>query len=159
MEERLGTAMDVNSEAHTWWEKSASMIITKSPVTKFKPWIYAVLCHYSIMVSRRYNKAYPKPSFPARGLRIYMFYILARHCSAAIEIKTDNFIFSVHLCQLLRYLLGPIRTSVIDYNDLPIQLSSHKWVPKRQGSNGNTYCSLKVFTNSQIMTGKLLRSL
>lgn len=68
--ETLRTAMN-DGEAHTWWEKSASMIITKSPVTKFKPWIYAVLCYHSAVSSLRYNKAYPKPSFPARGLRTY----------------------------------------------------------------------------------------
>lgn len=41
------------SERLTWWEKSASMMITKLPVQKLRPWTYAV----------------PRPSLPARGFR------------------------------------------------------------------------------------------
>ena len=91
--------------------------------------------------SFRFNKAYPKPSFPARGLRTYMVFISVT--DIAREIKTDNFIFSVHLCQLLRYLLGPIRTSVIDYDNLPIQVSSSKfqYQRKREG-NKETHTAL-----------------
>ena len=49
-------------------------MITKSPVTKFKPWIYAVLCSLieSCGLSSKKKKAtHPRPSFPARGFRTY----------------------------------------------------------------------------------------
>jgi hypothetical protein len=49
------------------------MMITKSPVTKFKPWIYAVLCsplNYGGL--KQEHSTHPRSSFPARGCRTYL---------------------------------------------------------------------------------------
>ena len=59
-----------------------------------------------------FQRAVLKPIFPFRyPERQRMHYF------------THNFVFAIHLCQLLRNFLGSIWAIVIDHNNLPFKLT------------------------------------
>jgi hypothetical protein len=116
---------DTRKFDHTWWEKSASIMITKSPVTKFRPWIYAVLCsplNYGGL--KQEHSTHPRPSFPARGFRTYHPFRFPETERHRIHYFTHNFVLAIDLCQLLRDFLRSIWAIVIDHNDLPFKLAT-----------------------------------
>ena len=131
-------------------------MITKSPVTKFKPWIYAVLCSLNYGGLQKKDATNPRPSFPARGFRTYCPF---RHPERQrIYCFTHNFVLAIHLCQLLRNFLRSIWAIVIDNNNLPFKLTC-KWELASLSRRQATYFSVNVLANNQTMTGKFLRSL
>lgn len=105
----------------TWWEKSASIIITKSPVQKLRPCTYAVL--WSVIVKSQNNNSqtlYPRPSFPGRGFRTCGWVevsSLPGHCT------THNFVLSVNSCELVSYFLGTIWACIVNNNDFPCKFA------------------------------------
>lgn len=74
----------------------------------------------------------------------------------------DDVFFAIELLELLRDLEGAVRGSVVNDNDLPIQITNRKY---RLATNCQiqfemgAYCSLKVFWISQTIIGRFLRSL
>ena len=113
----------------TWCEKSASMMITKSPMTKLSPWMYAVLRNVRPCVRKRHDQSistYPRPSLPARRCRT------CRNVQCALSTGggggagagvAHDFVLAVHVRELGGNVLCAVQAVIVDDNDLPRQIT------------------------------------